>query len=369
MPVAALRAVAAGPGELARWRLRSQHLSGQALLNPDEVVGNLLAMQAQDYGQALWAIGARSGSATVSSIEKAVAAGAIIRTWPMRGTIHWVLPQDARWLIRLCGSRRLAGHATRLKQLRLTSKDIERAGELLEPELRRRAVLTRAQCMQVFLDGGLAVDGQRGYTLLWSLAHEQLICIGPIQGKQQSFVLLESVAPASSSRDLSGEEALAELAVRYVTGHGPVTAQDLAKWAGITLTEARRGIAAAGDSLQPVTVDDVSYLYAGDRPQRGVAVPDLLLPGFDEYLIGYRDRSAMLAAEHANAVVPGGNGVFKPMIVIDGQITGTWGRSVTARGVSITRKPFVPGGDDTAARLRGQAERYAAFLGTALLSL
>jgi hypothetical protein len=339
------------------------------LAKPEDVVGHMLAMQAQDYGQALWAIGVRSKAATVSSLEKAVAAGRIIRTWPMRGTIHWVLPEDARWLIRLCGSRKLAAHALRLKQLRLTERDIERAGELLEPALSGGKVLTRAQIMRVFEDGALGTDGQRGYTLLWSLAHQELICFGPMDGRQQTFVLLDEWAPAASSRDLSGDEALAELAVRYVTARGPVTDRDLSKWAGITLTDARKGIAAAGKSLDRTTVDGIERYFAPPEPQHGTAAPDLLLPGFDEYLIGYADRTAMLAAEHAKTVVPGGNGVFKPMIVMDGQITGTWRSTVKAKTVSITRSPFVPGGADRASALRAQAERYAHFLGLDLLSL
>lgn len=368
-PPAAVRAVPDDLADLARWRLASQHLSAKRFTKPEDVVGHMLAMQAQDYGQALWAIGARTRAGTVQSVEKAVAAGLIIRTWPMRGTIHWILPEDARWLIRLCGSRQLAAHSLRLKQLRLTESDITRAGELIEPELKRRKRLTRAQALEVFEDGGLGTDGQRGYTLLWSLAHQELICFGPMEGKQQTFVLLDEWAPAASSRDLSGGEALAELAVRYATGHGPVTDRDLAKWAGITVSDARKGMAAAGNELQGITIGDADYVFTRPQPRRAAPAPDLLLPGFDEFLIGYSDRTAMLAAEHAKTVVPGGNGMFKPMIVLDGQITGTWQRQVKAKGVAITRTPFVPGGADTADALHAHAKRYADFLGVKLLSL
>ena len=364
----AIRTVPDELAGLARWRLASQRLSGKPFTRPQDVVGHMLAMQAQDYGQALWAIGARTRSGTVTSIEKAVAAGRIIRTWPMRGTIHWVLPQDARWLIRLCGSRQLTAHAARLKQLRLTERDITRAGELLEPEL-AGGPMTRAQCMQILDDAGLKTDGQRGYSLLWSLAHQELICIGPMQGKQQTFVLLDDWAPTSSSTDLSGDEALAELAVRYVASRAPVTDRDLARWAGIRLSDARKGIAAAGDSLRSTVIDGTTYVFARPKPPHSGPAGELLLAGFDEYLIGYADRTAMLAAEHAAAVVPGGNGIFKPMIVMDGQITGVWQRTIRAGSVSITRTPFIAGGADTAAALRPQAERYAHFLGLELASV
>ena len=214
MKPAAVRAVPDDLAGLARWRLASQHLSAEPFTEAEDVVRHMLCMQAQDYGQSLWAIGARMRAATVANIEAALAAGRIIRTWPMRGTIHWILPEDARWLIRMCGSRALAAHSLRLKQLRLTESDITRAGELLEPELKRRGALTRAQAMEVWEDGGLSTDGQRGYTLLWSLAHQELICFGPMDGKQQTFVLLDQWAPLPASRDLSGGEALAGLAMR-----------------------------------------------------------------------------------------------------------------------------------------------------------
>jgi Winged helix DNA-binding domain len=366
-----MRAVPPQLAELARWRLASQHLSAKPFTTPEDVVGHMLAMQAQDYGQALWAIGSRTKGATVASIEKAVTAGRIIRTWPMRGTIHWVLPDDARWLVRLCGSRVVNSHGLRLKQLELTQSDIGRAQELLEPELSAGRPVTRARAMQVLEDGGLSTAGQRGYTLLWHLAHLEVICFGPMEGKQQTFVLLDEVAPQASSRELAGDEALTELATRYAGARGPVTAQDLAKWAGLKITDARRGLAAAASakSLSSKEIEGNEYWFAPPFPRSRGAVLDLLLAGFDEYLIGYGDRSAMLAAEHANAVVPGANGVFKPMIVMDGQITGTWARTVKAKGVTITRTPFVPDGADTADALRPQAERYAAFLGVNLLAL
>jgi hypothetical protein len=363
------------PAELARSRLVSQGLlaapEGGAGRAPD-VVARMLAMQAQDYGQAVWAIGARmrpgTATSTLAGLEQAIAAGEIVRTWPMRGTIHWVAPQDVRWLLRLCGSRALGSARTRRAQLGLSETDLRWAADLLAPALAGGQVLTRAEVLGVFEDGGLATTGQRGYHLIWTLAHQEVICFGPMQGKQQTFVLLDDWVPPSVSRDLAGDEALAELAVRYASARGPVTARDLAQWSGITLTNARRGLAAAGPVLEWFVLDDVDYACAA--PAVDVAADGaggvLLLPGFDEYLLGYQNRQAMLAAEHFHHIVPGGNGVFRPMIVQDGQITGTWQRTVRAAGVTITRVPFIPGGEGPDAAASVAAQRYADFLGVPL---
>jgi Winged helix DNA-binding domain len=330
----------------------------------------MLAMQAQDYGQAVWAIGARIRpglpAGTLAGVEQAIATGQIVRTWPMRGTIHWVAPADVRWLLRLCGSRQRDVGTARWAQLGLTGADLGRAGEVLAAALMQRPVLTRAEAMQALDDGGLAPDGQRGYHLLLALAHQELICFGPMQGKQQTFVLLDHWVPPELSRDLAGDEALAELALRYAVARGPVTARDLAHWAGITLTSARRGFAAAGDALARISVDDVEYFCAPAVLDQVAGVGAvLLLPGFDEYLLGYRDRSAQLAAEHFQLVVPGGNGVFRAMIVQDGQIIGTWQRSVRASDVRLTMTPFHPGAE-VPAGAAVEAQRYAGFLGLAL---
>jgi hypothetical protein len=358
---------------IRRRRLAAQLITASSTAtrrSPADVVAHLGAMQAQDLGQALWAVGLRSGT-DQAGVERALAAGEILRTWPMRGTIHLMAPPDVRWWLRLCARRVVESGAlaTRMKQLDLTEQDVARAGEWLRAEYTDRRLLTRAQAMAVLERHGLSTEGQRGYHVLAGLAQRGVLCLGPTAGKEQTFALLDDWAP--QQRDLAGDEALAELARRYVTGHGPATDRDLATWSGITLGMARTGIAAAG--LESVEVEGVTYWTAPEPAPGPARVPaGLLLPGFDEYLLGYQDRAAVIAAENFTKVVPGGNGVFKPMVVLAGGIAGTWSRKVTGAGITLTATLFDPAGSDagrTWTALERPARAYARFLGVPLVDL
>jgi hypothetical protein len=216
--------------------------------------------------------------------------------------------------------------------------------------------------MELIEESGVKTAGQRGYHVLAHAAQRGIICLGPMEGKQQTFVLLEEWVPNPTA--LPREQALAELARRYFSSHGPATAHDFAWWTGLTVTEARQGIAAAGASLTARQYDGLEQWAGRSGVRRGDAGP-LLLAGFDEYLLGYKDRAAVLPARHANKIVPGGNGIFLPTMILDGQVVGTWKRAVTAKHVSIVLTPFEEIGD----ALDGfcaQAERYAQFVGLPL---
>ena len=350
--------------ELALWRLANQRITGSKPVDPGAVVRWLGAMQAQDYQQAVWAVGLRTEAATVTDIEQAIADRTIVRTWPMRGTIHFVPAADAKWMLRLCASRVIARDGRRLEQLGLDASIIERSRELVADTLRGGKRLSRAGMLAVLEVAGISTAGQRGYHLLWYLAQTGLICFGPQQGTEQTFVLLDEWVP--DSHELDGEEALAVLAGRYFASHGPATVHDFARWAGLTVTEARAGLAAA-PGLTRAEVDGTAYWMAADAPSR-IAEGEgraFLLPGFDEYLLGYKDRRAVLADEHAPRIVPGNNGVFQPMIVVAGQVVGTWKRAIKKRGVELTLTPFAPLGEAEAS-VSAAATGYSAFLGLPL---
>jgi len=152
--------------------------------------------------------------------------------------------------------------------------------------------------------------------------------LGRVKGRQQTFALLEELVPAP--RRLERDEALGELAFRYFRSHGPATVRDLARWSGLTIRDARRGLAVCGRQLTTLDLDGVTYHLSPAtlaQPSHNRIVR--LLPGFDEYLLGSGDRSAALAPEHGHAVVPGGNGMFKPTIVANGEVVGTWRRTLT----------------------------------------
>jgi hypothetical protein len=351
--------------DIACQRLVNQRIEGEKFEKPEEVVRWLGAMQAQDYPQALWAIGLRLQSATVADVEGAISDGKIVRTWPMRGTLHFVPPEDARWRLKLSASRILARDGRRLEQLGLDRGIMERCKELFYEALKGNRRLSRPEMMQLLEEAGISTENQRGYHILWYLSQDALICPGPMQGKQQTFVLLDEWVP--DSRELSREESLAELARRYFASHGPATVHDLAWWAGLTVTEARSGLEAAMPGLVSEKIDGREYWMAADAPghtaRDGSSVH--LLPAFDEYLLGYKDRSAVLAVDDALKVVPGKNGVFFPTIVVGGRVVGTWRRKFKKNSVDITLNPFAHL-DDLDERAIEATISYSDFVGLPL---
>lgn len=343
-------------------RLTNQHIADRPFAQPREVVTGLGAMQAQDYTGALWAIGLRMNSASEQSVEQALAAGAIVRTWPMRGTLHVVAAQDVRWLLALLTPRMIAQTAGRYRQLALDEATFARSQAIFRQALQGGQQLTRDELFQHLEQGQISTAGQRGYHLLVRAAQDGLICFGPTRGKAQTFVLLDEWVPAT--KPLAREEALAELAKRYFTSHGPATLQDLVRWAGLTVAEAKIGLAALKGELIQEARNGQSYWLPHAAPaSASVAEAAYLLPGFDEYLLGYGDRSAVLDPAYANEICPGGNGVFQPTLVIDGQVVGTWRRTLNKRQVLLTLKPFQPLDQTGRALVAAAAEQYGAFLG------
>jgi hypothetical protein len=323
-------------------------------------------MQAQDYAGALWAVGLRMSSATEHSVEQALAERTIVRTWPLRGTLHFVAPPDVRWLLALLTPRIIAQTAARYRQLELDEATFARSQEVFRQALQGGQQLTRDELYQRLEQANILTTGQRGYHLLVRAAQDALICFGAPRGKEQTFVLLDEWVPRT--KPLAREEALAELAKRYFSSHGPATLQDLVRWAGITVTEARTGIAAVGDKLIQETSNGQFYWLPHSAAEvTNNAAPAYLLPGFDEYLLGYGDRSAVLDPAYANRICPGGNGVFQPTIVINGQVVGTWKRVRKKGKVQVTPNPFQPLSAAESEAVLAAADRYAAFLASSLI--
>ena len=353
--------------DIVAQRLVSQRIEGGKFEKPEEVVRWLGAIQAQDYLQSLWAIGLRLKSATVADVEQAILERRIVRTWPMRGTLHFVPPEDAKWMLRLSASRMLAKDGRRLKQLGLDEGIMEHCKELFYEALEGNKMLSRPDMMRLVEEAGISTEKQRGYHILWYVAQSGLICLGPMQDKQQTFVLLDEWAPYS--RNLSLEESLAELARRYFSSHAPATVYDFAWWAGLTVTEARAGLDAARPGLLSEAIDGKEYWMKSDAlDNRAYDASSInLLPGFDEYLLGYKDRSAVLAEEHAPKVVPGRNGVFRPIIVVGGRVVGTWKRKLKKNAIDITLNPFTRLGDLQQGAIE-VAKSYSEFVGLPLSS-
>jgi hypothetical protein len=319
---------------LTALRLASQRIGASGLSSPGDVVRWMLAMQAQDLPGAKWSVGLRAPQTSEATVEAAFDSGAIVRSWPMRGTLHLVPADDLGWMLELTAPRALRSAASRRAALGIAEADAEHAREIAVASLTGGRALTRDAILASIAAGGVTTEGQRGYHLLWYLAQTGTLVLGAAQGRQQTFTLLDEWVRAP--RRLDRDEALGELAYRYFQSHGPATVRDLVRWSGLTTGDVKRGLAISGSRLTALDLDGVRYYVAPETlAQPGAPARVHLLPGFDEYLLGYGDRTAALATEHSAAVVPGGNGMFKPTVVADGEVVGTWRRTVTARDVLI----------------------------------
>ncbi len=318
------------------------------------MVRNALATQAQDFLGTLWSVGLRTPGATAADVESAHVAGLFVRSWPMRGTLHFVIGEDLGWMLGLTGARMLQTAAGRRRQLGLTEGDFELAERIARERLGGGGTAKRAELLAAFRDAGIETDGQRGVHILGQLAQTGILVLAG----RDAWALLDEWVP--EPRRLERDEALEEFAFRYFASHGPATVKDFSWWSSLTLTDARAGLAAARDRLDEFELDGQTYyLRPGLEPaERGVH----LLPGFDEYLLGYGDRTAQLAGEHANTVVPGGNGLFMPTIVVDGEVIGIWKRERKSKQIVVTLAPLR---ELTAVAMRGvkkRIRRYAEFM-------
>ena len=326
-----------GPSEIGMLRLVAQRLAGPRPAGPLEVVRRLTAVQAQDLPGALTSVALRTADGLRREVEAALDRGEIVRSWPMRGTLHLAVAEDLPWMLELLNERFLAGRSGRWAQLGLTDETAARAREVVVPALSGGRRASRKQVLATMADGGIDIAGQRGIHLIGHLAQTGVLCLGPRQDGAQQFVLLDEWVP--TPRRLDRETALAELALRFFRGHGPATVKDLARWAYLRVTDVRAGLAAVRDDLATMDVDGVEHYLDPETPDllathRAEACGTFLLPGFDEFVLGYGDRSAVLDPAHADRIVPGGNGMFRSTVVHAGRVVGTWG--YTGRGATRT---------------------------------
>jgi hypothetical protein len=346
--------------EVARLRLNNQGIGLSRFKNPADVVRWFGAVQAQDYLGSLWALGLRLRRANEAEVERAVADRSIVRTWPLRGTLHFVAAEDVRWMLGLLGERTIARAAGRYRQLGLDEATFARSRRVLERTLRGRQ-LTRTELAAALERKGIATDGQRLIHLLNRSALEGLTCYASRRGKQFTFALLDEWAP--STRSLTREEALAELAGRYFRSHGPATLQDFVWWSSLTTTDARAALESVRPSLRQESIDGQTYWLSSSTP----AADDgrhaaHLLPAFDEYTVAYRDRGAVLHPSHTRRP-DAATAVLGPTIILDSQAAGTWKRTLKRGSVLIETSLWKTLTRDERSALDAAAQRYGEFVG------
>lgn len=342
---------------IAARRLRAQRLTGKPFASPVEAVRALTAVQSQDYGGGKWALGQRTRGVTEAALDRLFDEGAILRTHVLRPTWHFVLPEDIRWLLELTGPRITRGLAGRHRDLELDAKVVARANAAFAKALAGGRHLTRPELGEVLRQARISPEGQRLPHLLSHAELDGLITSGARRGKLHTYALLEERAP--KARRLERVEAVAELTLRYFTSHGPAQLQDFAWWSGLTLADARKGIAVAGTALQQQAIDGKEYWFATNAGREhdaaGVAH---LLPNFDEYTVAYRDRAAVMHAGRLHEPAY----VLSNIVAIGGKIRGAWRRTPGRNGVSVEVHALDRFKPSESAALEAAAERFGRYL-------
>ncbi|GAC1385542.1 MAG: winged helix DNA-binding domain-containing protein [Marmoricola sp.] len=305
--------------DIARHRVAGHHLDVGDQPTARAAVRSMFALQAQDYRGGLWSVGARAWRVTEAEVERALLDREIVRTWPMRGTLHLVDAADARWLPELLGPRASQSAAGRRRGLGVDEIAVSRVRTAWEGALAGGRCLGRSELFALMDAAGVDSGDQRGPHLLRYFAEQAVLCCGPHRDRQPTYALLAEWVP--EARVLPRDEALAELALRYFVSHGPATLDDFVGWAFLTKADARAGLVEVEERLESFELDGVRYWQGDTRAAVGTVQ---LLSGFDEFVLGYKNRAAFSSPAIMAAVVPGGNGVFRASIVFDGQIVGLW---------------------------------------------
>ena len=294
------------------------------------------AVQAQDFDGAKWAIALRS-SVTDVDIERAFTAGTILRTHVLRPTWHFVDPVDIRWMLRLSAPRVMTIMSSYDRVLGLDAKVYRRSNAVIARALRDHNYLTRTELKEALGRAKMGpLPGARLARLVMRAELDAVICSGPRRGKQFTYALLDERAPSVPARDR--DEDLQDLTLRYFRGRSPATAHDFAWWSGLAMRDVKRGIEVAGAQLMEQRLGDVRYWRLGDPPP---APPPSahFLPNYDEYFIGFRDRSAIGRRLGTVTAVTGGSALIAHVLIVDGQLVGGWKRRTI--GDHVTMQAFV----------------------------
>ncbi len=367
--------MAATPEELITERLRNQHLMRPGKREPAQVVASLGAIQAQDYPAAKWAVGLRAPGCDSAHIEEAFNSGAILRTHVLRPTWHFVAAADIKWLVELSAPRVHAANAYYYKQSGLDAKVFARSCAMMSRVLEGGQYKTRAELAIALKRAKVPAEGLKLAYIMMSAELDGVICSGPRRGKQFTYALLEERAP--QARSLDRAEAIAELAKRYFSSHGPATIRDFVWWSGLTVKEAQLGIEAVTAALHRETITGRDYYFLAPPPAGRVVTPSplagrvapakgctaLLLPNYDEYLIAYKDRGAVVDSARAANIVARSNGAFPHHLVIDGRLAGSWARTFKGNSVLIEVAPYKKLTPAQSRALMSAADCYGEFLG------
>ena len=308
------------------------------------------------------ALRARTEGLTAGGVDRArLRDRSIVLTWAMRGTLHLVAAEDYGWLVPLVTEPSIANAHRRLKQEGGAADHPAKAVGLIEQMLQREGPLTRGEIAERLSRHRIRTEGQAIAHLVWLAAAQGVICLGPDRGREQCFVLVRDWL--GEPKPVDHDAALAELAVRYLTAHGPAQPVDLAFWSGVRLSDAKRAWNGIEDRLVEVRTARGARWMLRSQKEKAPQGMIRLLPTFDEYLLGWEDREFAVSAQHWKNVNRGG-GWLHPVIVVDGRVLGTWGTEGTAKGLRLRIRAFAPLAPASSLGIRTETEDVGRFLGS-----
>jgi hypothetical protein len=325
-------------------------------------VARLGAVQAQDFGMARWAVGIRLPGTTEHQVADALAKGDILRTHVLRPTWHLVAREDARWMLAVSAERIRSAIRHSDKRRCIDEADHVRVQGLLAEALRGGNHLTGKQIASVLEAEGIETGEYRLYLFLLRAETDALIVSGAPLGNTHTYALLDERAPKTD--DLPFGELVCRLVRTYLRGHGPATVQDFSWWSGLTVGEATKGFSALDDEFESFDAGNHSYCQVGGGEgvgERARVQQAHLLPAFDEYIIAYRNRDAVVPAAHAGKVFTK-NGIFRPTILVNGKVVGIW-RSPLGPGRKAEFDFFASPSKNIAAQVSKAATRREAYYG------
>jgi hypothetical protein len=338
-------------------RLISQKIAASEFYKAKEIVSWMGAIQAQDYPMSKWAIGLRLSGSSVKKIESSIDKGDILRIHVLRPTWHFVSSDDVYWILELSSSKIKSSLKSRHKQLGLVESIISKARNIIEEKLSNGRSLTRDELANEFHKVGIRTDANRLSHILFRAEMDGIVCSGPVKNNKPTYALLYERVPYK--KDLSRDEALAELAKRYFTSRCPATLEDFVWWSNLSVSDARKAIDYIKADFTSESIGTAKYLIPNSY---SMPIPEKtsvhLLPAYDEFLISYKERSSSLALINNKSIVSE-NGIFHPTIVVNGQVEGLWKRTIQKNKVTVEMNLF----QKPDLQVRKQIEKKACLFG------
>ncbi|PJZ48823.1 winged helix DNA-binding domain-containing protein [Leptospira saintgironsiae] len=348
-------------------RLKHLHVSSSQYSSAEKVLEALGAIQGQDYAASKWAIGLRAPSLKEEDIESAFLDKKIIRSWPLRGTLHVVSAKDIYWLLDLLGPPTISKYSAHYKKIELDTKVLKKCYSILSKNLSNQNFLTRKEISSILEKSGITTNTTRLSHILQRAGLEGLVCFGPRRDKDFTYTLIEEWIPKIKRVKKQKEESLYDITKKYFDTRAPATLADFVWWSGLNLKDAKTGIESLGSKLISFQKDDQTY-YASKKMDIVENNSDtlFLLPAFDEFLLAYTDRRDCMDPPPKRLLTPADD-LFRPTLVINGWVSGIWQREFKKEDVILKVNPYKPLNTNFKKKLKKAAEEYASFLGKNLI--